>query len=671
MFTKILIANRGEIACRIIKTAQRLGISTVALYSEADEKSRHVAMADQAFCIGPAPALQSYLSAEKIIATARKAKAQAIHPGYGFLAENPDFARMCQDADIVFIGPSARTIQEMGDKSLARKIMQKAGVPVTPGYNGDKQTDRSLKIAANKIGYPLLIKARAGGGGKGMRVVLHQQEFSEALAGARREALAAFGDDAVILEKYLKNPRHIEVQVFADSLGNTVHLFERDCSIQRRFQKIIEESPAPLLSKSVRQKIFAAAVQAAQAIGYQGAGTVEFLLDTDNSYYFMEMNTRLQVEHPVTEMVTGLDLVEWQLQVAAGQPLPLNQTEIHSSGHAIEVRIYAEDTLNSFLPAAGRITHLVLPNLSKDVRLDTGIEINDSVGVHYDPLIAKLITKGKTRKTAIKRLNSALHAYQILGFATNLGFLSKVVKHGEFQNGAIDTGFIERHHTDLFGHDQSIPDHVTALAVLAVTQRQSKNADSSAAQSAEPFSPWHATSGWRLNMPNSDQLTFTYKGMQHVVTFSRQEPQVQVEYNDKTSTIAGSIDPSGNCFARFNFQEISASVFMEAQEVTIISHGTKYTFSLVDPAQATEEEVHPAGTLSAPMPGEIIKILVKTGEIVSAGTPLLILEAMKMEHTITAPMDGRVKKIVFESGVQVKEGAELVVLESVLLEGTH
>ncbi len=500
MFEKILIANRGEIAVRVARTAKRLGIRTVAVYSEADAGAMHAEICDEAYLIGGAAARDSYLRGERIIQVARESGAQAIHPGYGFLAENADFARACADAEIVFVGPPAAAIEAMGSKSAAKALMEKAGVPLVPGYHGEEQDDSFLETEADRIGYPVLIKASAGGGGKGMRVVEHREEFSKSLAAARREAKSGFGDDRVLIEKYLVRSRHIEVQVFADQSGECVHLFERDCSVQRRHQKIIEEAPAPGMTEARRRKMGAAAVAAAKAVGYVGAGTVEFITEEDGNFYFMEMNTRLQVEHPVTEMITGLDLVEWQLTVADGGKLPLAQKALNIAGHAFEARVYAEDPNRGFLPATGTITHLRQPSESPHVRVDTGVREGDEISINYDPMIAKVIARDVDRPSALRRLRGALGEYEIVGPKTNVSFLLDLASHHAFagadvEPSLLDTALIERYRAELFPDAEPASDTVLSLAVLSELLHVDDQARAAAAASGDPYSPWHRRDG--------------------------------------------------------------------------------------------------------------------------------------------------------------------------------
>ncbi len=665
MFDKILIANRGEIACRIIRSARRLGIGTVAVYSDADANARHVALADEAWHIGGAPALESYLRPERILEAARESGARAVHPGYGFMAENAGFAAGCAEAGLCFIGPPVAAIEAMGSKSAAKKIMEEAGVPLVPGYHGQDQQIGILQQAAGRIGYPLLIKASAGGGGKGMRVVNGAAEFDDALASARREAKAAFGDDQVLLERYLTRPRHVEIQVFADSRGNAVHLFERDCSIQRRHQKVVEEAPAPGMTQQLRAQMGEAAVAAAKAIGYEGAGTVEFLLDEDGSFYFMEMNTRLQVEHPVTEMITGQDLVEWQLRVAAGEVLPKSQQELEIGGHAIEVRVYAEDPDRDFLPSIGTLEHLRPPAENAHVRIDTGVCQGDAVSIHYDPMIAKLIVWDQDRTSAVRRLQQALADYQVVGVTTNLRFLASVAKHPAFVAAELDTGFIERHRGDLFPAAEPASDDVLALAALDVLLRRSHEADRGATLPLDPCSPWLLTDGWRLNSDNHHTLTF-HQGETtiEVVAHYRSECYL-LELPGGPLQVCGELDGQGDLLANLGGRRARATAVRRGNELTILFQGRSHCLQLDDPYLLTDEQEGTGGSLTAPMPGKVISVMVEAGAEVKQGSPLMILEAMKMEHTITAPGDGRVTALHFEAGALVNEGEELLAFEAV------
>lgn len=663
MFDKILIANRGEIACRIIRTARRLAIGTVAVYSDADAGARHVAMADEAYYLGPAPVRESYLRTEAILEVARRSGAQAIHPGYGFLSENAAFAGACAEAGITFIGPPVTAIAAMGSKSAAKKIMGQAGVPLVPGYHGEDQDPARLQAEADNIGYPLLIKASAGGGGKGMRVVRVAEEFPAALAAAKREAAGAFGDDKMLLERYLTKPRHVEIQVFADSRGNVLHLFERDCSIQRRHQKVIEEAPAPGMCPKLREEMGAAAVAAASAIGYTGAGTVEFLLDEDGSFYFMEMNTRLQVEHPVTEMITGVDLVEWQLLVAAGQPIPCRQEELAIHGHAIEARLYAEDPGKDFLPSIGLLRHLRPPAESVHVRIDTGVRQGDEVSMHYDPMIAKLIVWDTDRPAALRRLRQALTEYQVAGVTTNLGFLGAVAAHPAFNQGDLDTGFIERHRAELFPELRPVTDQMLALACLDVLLRRANEAQSNARASLDPWSPWHSTGGWQLNGDNHHCLTFA-DGEETVSVIAHYRPGgYQLELPGGPMQVQGEIGAAGELIADLGGKRLRATVVRNGPELTIIGCGANHRLLLRDPYAHLGDEEDFGGNLTAPMPGKVVAILVESGALVKKGAPLMILEAMKMEHTINAPADGRITGLLFPVGALVSDGAQLLAFE--------
>jgi len=664
MFDSILIANRGEIACRIMATASRLGIRTVAVYSEADADSRHVQLADEAILIGPPPAGESYLRADKIIAVARRSSAQAIHPGYGFLAENAAFARACQAAGLVFIGPPAAAIDAMGDKSRAKQLMAAAGVPLVPGFHGEEQDPERLLQEADRIGYPLLLKASAGGGGKGMRVVENPAEFPAALAAARREALSAFGDERVLLERYLRRPRHVEIQVFADNLGNCLQLFERDCSVQRRHQKVIEEAPAPGLSEELRQRMAQAAIAAARAIDYVGAGTVEFLLDEDGSFYFMEMNTRLQVEHPVTELISGQDLVEWQLQVASGRPLPCSQEQLQINGHAIEVRLYAEEPQRDFLPATGTLQHLRLPKPSAHVRVDTGIRQGDRIDIHYDPLLAKLIVHGADRTEAQRWLRRALDATEVVGLSCNRDFLRRVCDQPDFSSGRFDTGFIDHHRDELLAPNPPVSDEQLALAALYLLLLRSRQAEQQARVSAEPCSPWHATSGWRLNSDNYHRLLLRDGDREHQVLMHYRPAGFLLELPGGPVEVQGSLCADDSLQASIGGHRCQARVIRNGRELTLLQSGSTRTLQLDDPLYGVLDLQGGTGNLSAPMPGKIIAIHTSHGSRVEIGTPLLTLEAMKMEHTIKAPQDGLVSEIHFQVGEMVEEGVELIALAS-------
>jgi 3-methylcrotonyl-CoA carboxylase alpha subunit len=642
VFRKILVANRGEIACRVIRTARRLGVGTVAVYSDADRDALHVAMADEAIHIGAPPPRESYLRADRIIEAARRTGSEAVHPGYGFLSENAEFAGACVEEGIVFIGPPAAAIEAMGSKSAAKAIMGQAGVPLVPGYHEADQSDERLRQAAVELGYPVLLKAVAGGGGKGMRLVSDDAGFDEALAAARREAAAAFGNDAMLVEKYLERPRHVEVQVFCDRHGNAVYLFERDCSVQRRHQKVIEEAPAPGMTPELRARMGQAAVQAALAIEYEGAGTVEFLLDPSGSFYFMEMNTRLQVEHPVTEMITGQDLVEWQLRVAAGEPLPRRQDELEVRGHAFEARIYAEDPDRDFLPATGTLDYLQAPRESDHVRVDTGVLQGDAVSVYYDPMIAKLITWDESRERALARLAGALAEYRISGVRTNLSFLYNLATSPPFMAAELDTGFIGRHQELLFHRsaDDRVKDLPLASLYLLLRMEQ---ATRNRAGATDPGSPWNTSNAWRLNQDAVHTGAIVLNGVEYDVPVTEigrgGRRRFRITVGDKSVMAAGELD--GNA--------LYADIDGHRQRAVVVSSGNRFTlfgprgamqFALARPDYGDVDALADAAAFTAPMPGVVVKLLVEPGQAVERDQPLLILEAMKMEHRICAPADG-------------------------------
>ena len=668
MFSKILIANRGEIACRVIKTAKRLGIKTVAVYSDADRTARHVAMADEAVHIGPSAARESYLIADRIIDAAKRTGAQAIHPGYGFLSENAGFADACAAAGIVFIGPPAASIRAMGSKSEAKKIMEKARVPLVPGYHGDDQSPELLAAEAAKIGFPVLIKASAGGGGKGMRVVESAEKFADALAGAKREAKASFADDHVLVEKYLTRPRHIEIQVFADGQGNCLYLFERDCSIQRRHQKVIEEAPAPNMDPVRRKQMGEAAVAAARAIGYQGAGTVEFIADQDGTFFFMEMNTRLQVEHPVTEAITGQDLVEWQLIVAAGGKMPLAQDELRIDGHAVEVRLYAEDPARNFLPSTGTLVHLKLPEEGAHVRVDTGVRQGDTVTPFYDPMIAKVIVHDRDRTSALRRMAALMGETEVVGVTTNSVLLKALCSHPAFVGGEVDTGFIERHRATLFTKPAPAGDRAFAVATLA---RLLEWQDAAQPAAGDPWSPWNQQSGFRLLDEGHEEVRWK-DGEREVVVIARRlrsggvrldlpegAREARVERRDDGALSVGLGEDT------FGATVVRRTALDGGIDYTLFMDGGSLRLRLVDPLDVTQYEATASAdaVVRAPLPGKIIDLRVKAGDTVSKGQALLVLEAMKMEHTLAAPADGTVKSLRYAVGEQVPEGAELVEFE--------
>jgi 3-methylcrotonyl-CoA carboxylase alpha subunit len=695
VFTKILIANRGEIACRVAATAHRLGVKTVAVYSEADADAMHVAACDEAVPIGPAPAKESYLCADKIIEAALATGAQAIHPGYGFLSENEGFANACAKAGLVFIGPPASAIRAMGSKSAAKALMEKAGVPLVPGYHGDNQDAEFLQAQADGIGYPVLLKASAGGGGKGMRIVEKSADFSAALASCKREAISSFGDDKVLVEKYLTRPRHIEIQVFADTKDNCVYLFERDCSVQRRHQKVLEEAPAPGMTAERRKAMGDAAVAASRAVGYVGAGTVEFIANQDGSFYFMEMNTRLQVEHPVTEMITGLDLVEWQLRVAAGEPLPKTQEQLAINGHSIEARIYAENPEKGFLPAIGTLRHLRMPravafelggiatflpslavhtasengaacgvpqedfrpkgvhSLRGVVRIDSGVREGDAISPFYDPMIAKLIVWGRDRDEALACMSQALSEYQIVGLSTNIAFLKRLIDSKPFATADLDTGLIERHHDKLFPVMQPASIRMLALAAASLLDAE-RNRTSSAND------PWSNASGWRMNGTLRRQLDFADEKHDYAITVDYRHAGWLIRHGAESFAVTLAELNAADLAIKLGNETLRGTVVRMNDEFHVFSDGRHHVLVYADPmahAGVTEAE---RGRLTAPMPGKIVAVLVDRGDTVKKGVPLLIMEAMKMEHTITAPDDGVVEDVLYAVGDQVAEGAQLL-----------
>lgn len=671
MFSKILIASRGEIACRIIKTARRLGIKTAAVYSEPDRDALHVEEADEAFAIGPAPARESYLDGGKILEAARRCGAEAIHPGYGFLSENADFAEACARAGLVFIGPPAEAMRAMGNKARAKSLMEEAGVPLLPGYHGTEQSEPLLAEEAQALGYPVLIKATAGGGGKGMKVVSNPEEFAPGLASAKREALAAFGDDRVILEKYLSLARHVEVQIFADAHGNCVHLFERDCSIQRRHQKIIEEAPAPELPGSLRKAMREAALSAARVAGYIGAGTVEFLYSpAEEAFYFLEMNTRLQVEHPVTELITGTDLVEWQLQIAAGGALPLRQEEIRAEGHAVEARLYAEDPSRGFLPQAGRLERLDFPPAGPGLRIDTGVRAGDAIPPDYDPMIAKVIAWGPDRDQAIARLRGALARVHVAGVTSNLDLLRAIAEDAAFLAGPPDTDFIARHGVALLPAPQAAGAGALALAAAGLFCARQAAAQQEARRLQDPWSPWHDQQGWRLNGQARETLR-----LYGLTPGLEQEQAIEVTYlpegwrfdlaETSFCNVRGRLAQDSTLSVCLDGHRLKAVWLQAGEEITVImSSGQMRRFRLAGPAAPSGKPGERPGRLVAPMPGRVSMLLVEPGARVEANQPLIILEAMKMEHMLRAPNAGILASFCCAPGEQVAEGTELALLET-------
>ena len=657
-FHKLLIANRGEIACRIIRTARRMGLTTVVVLSEADRDAMHVDLADEAVLIGPAPAKDSYLHIEAIIDAARTTGAEAIHPGYGFLSENAEFAQACADAGLVFVGPSAATIRLMGSKSAAKALMESAGVPVVPGYHGEDQNLQTLQSAADAVGYPVLVKASAGGGGRGMRVVGNADELAEAVASAKREAGAAFGNDQVLIERYVARPRHIEVQVFGDTHGNVVSLFERECTLQRRHQKVVEEALALGITPERRAEMAAAARAAAQAAGYVGAGTIEFIAD-GNGFYFIEMNTRLQVEHPVTEMITGLDLVEWQLRVAFGESLPLRQDEITAQGHAIEARIYAEDADKGFLPATGTIREWREP-AGEGIRVDTGFRAGDVVTPYYDALLAKLIAWGGDRPQALGRLVDALGGFEIAGVTTNLAFLKALLTHPLVARGEIDTGFIEREISALTRTKPAVAALDLAAACVAVLVREQHEHAQAAALDT---SPWNRTDGWTLTGRRSRRVRFRHGAEQYDTVLWYGRDGFTMEFADTNARLQFVPRDGGVFDMCLGDAPERASVAWSGRDLDVTTPRGHLKLQWIDPFAGKVADLAAASRIVAPMPGTVTRILAEAGADLPRGAPLIVLEAMKMEHTLRAPSDGRLKALKCAVGDVVQEGTELADFE--------
>ncbi|XP_063705563.1 methylcrotonoyl-CoA carboxylase subunit alpha, mitochondrial [Culicoides brevitarsis] len=665
---KILIANRGEIACRVVRTAKRLGVRTVAVYSEADANSLHTKVADEAYCIGPAASQKSYLCGDKILEVAKRTGCQAVHPGYGFLSESVEFSELCQKEGVVFMGPPASAIRDMGIKSTSKAIMAAAGVPIVPGYHGDDQSDERLMAEADKIGFPLMIKAVRGGGGKGMRIAETREDFMSALNSARTESEKAFNDKNMLLEKYVRSPRHVEVQVFADMHGNAVYLFERDCSVQRRHQKIIEEAPAPGLSEQLRRELGEAAVRAAKAVGYVGAGTVEFILDKEDlSFHFMEMNTRLQVEHPITEMITGTDLVEWQIKVASGEPLPLTQEQILRRGHAFEARIYAENPRGGFLPGAGPLEHLSTPTPNAQVRVETGVRQGDEVSIHYDPMIAKLVVWGETRTQALDSLIDKLGDYHITGLDTNINFLIDLAKHPSFQAADVHTGFIDEHFDTLFPPENITETTVTqAAAALFINEMYA-----TAKHSESTKNPFYIERNLRLNHDaiRKFNLKFNEKTYNCKIKIANDSYEVSIndspykkfsfdrEIHNERFSVRLAIDGNMSKF----------SAVITPDNVTIFDHAGQSKFELVKPkfleANGDLGSGSGASKVVAPMPGLLDKLLVKVGDQVKKGEPVAVIIAMKMEHVLKAPRDGVVKSVAGEAGMNMTKNQAVVTFE--------
>jgi 3-methylcrotonyl-CoA carboxylase alpha subunit len=668
MFNKILIANRGEIACRVAATARRMGIKTVAVYSDADAHAKHVMACDEAVRVGGNAPRDSYLQWQRIIDAAQATGAQAVHPGYGFLSENEDFAQACADAGLVFIGPPASAIKDMGLKAESKRLMEKAGVPLVPGYHGADQDPALLQREADRIGYPVLIKASAGGGGKGMRAVDKAEDFAAALQSCQREARNSFGDDAVLIEKYVQRPRHIEIQVFGDAHGNCIYLFERDCSVQRRHQKVLEEAPAPGMTESLRQKMGQAAVAAARAVGYVGAGTVEFIVEQPGGYdhpeamkfYFMEMNTRLQVEHPVTEAITGLDLVEWQLRVASGEPLPLAQDDLDLHGHAIEARICAENPDKDFLPATGTLHVYRKPPASSfeidDVRVDDGVREGDAITPFYDSMIAKLIVWGSTRAEALGRLDAALSQVRIVGVQTNVQFLRRVLATPSFSQAKLDTALIQREAASLFRQDPIGPDMAVACAVARTVLAE---------RDAESHDPFSRTDGFRSHGVASRRIDLEYAGQPVVAKLRYLHDGLQLKVGEGAWTpLSVTRQPDGRIDVRYGAQRQVAQIFERGEVMHIFGTAGATAITELDVPSHSGEGAGEGGRLTAPMPGKVVSIAVQAGDKVNKGQALAVMEAMKMEHTIAAPIDGTVEELLYAPGDQVAEGAELLRLRA-------
>ena len=654
MFETLLIANRGEIACRIIRTAKCLGLRTIAVYSDADATAQHVIQADTAIRLGPAAARESYLNIPAILDAAKRAGVQAIHPGYGFLSENPDFADACVDAGFIFVGPTGKSMRAMGSKSAAKTLMERSRVPLLPGYHGTDQSPAILAAQAARIGYPVVIKAVAGGGGRGMRVVHAANDFAPALAAAQQEGASAFGNPVVLVEKYLQRPRHIEVQIFGDTFGNVVHLFERDCSAQRRHQKVIEEAPAPGLSPARRHTMGEAAVNAARAVNYVGAGTVEFVMDA-SGFYFLEMNTRLQVEHPVTEAITGYDLVEWQLRVAAGEPLPAKQADIAAKGHAIEVRVYAEDPVRDFAPSIGALSIFRMP--TQDARVDAGFTQGDSVSIHYDAMLAKLIVHAPTRAEAIGKLRRALADTDIVGVAHNLDLLDRIATHPDFIAGIFDTGAIERHAATLLAPQPAPDGTILALATLGVIAQEQRDALPNA---ADPNSPWNATDLWWPNTTRTREFIFQDGTESYRVALSPDSTGTTIRFGDG---VHGATPPTlvdGRLTTTIDRMRHGAGFAHIGEDITLRINGATWKFRLPDPAAHAEDEDTSGGRLIAPLPGQVTQVLAAEGQTVARGDVLIILEAMKTVFRLTATGPGVIAAVTCQAGDMVQDGQVLV-----------
>ncbi|ENV32964.1 acetyl/propionyl/methylcrotonyl-CoA carboxylase subunit alpha [Acinetobacter gerneri] len=657
MFEKILIANRGEIACRVIKTAKKLGIATVAVYSDADKNAQHVKQADEAIYIGASPAAQSYLQVERIIQAALDTGSQAIHPGYGFLSENDQFALACKKNGITFIGPPVDAILKMGLKATSKQLMENAGVPLTPGYHGSNQDPEFLKQQADQIGYPVLIKASAGGGGKGMSLVEKSDDFLASLASCKREAKASFANDDVLIERYVVNPRHIEVQVFGDQHGNYVHFFERDCSVQRRHQKVLEEAPAPKMPEDKLSVIRQAAVDAAKAVNYVGAGTVEFIVEQDGTAYFMEMNTRLQVEHPVSEMITGVDLVEWQLRVAFGERLPKQQDQLKINGHAIEARVYAEEPEKGYLPAIGQISYLHYPEQNQNVRIDSGIIQGDEITTFYDPMIAKLIVWGENRQAALVQMQHALGQFYVDGLGNNIAFLDRIIRSESFKTANLDTNLIQREDDFLFKKIATAsPDTKVAAAFIALLLKFS----------AVPNNPiWQNHKLWRVNLNSSYTVKLEYLNETIQVEFTQEQNTYLAKFQDQTFEISGELADKNTLSLLINGKQIKQAFNQNQDGLTLYQNGQSFIFGYIKQNFAAADTQDNEANLKAPMPGVITQVLVEKNAAVKKNDVLITLEAMKIEYSIRAPRDGVISQAYFQVGDQVKAGDELVEFEPI------
>ncbi|MCB1560690.1 MAG: acetyl/propionyl/methylcrotonyl-CoA carboxylase subunit alpha [Xanthomonadales bacterium] len=663
LIESVLIANRGEIACRVIRTCRRLGIRSIAVYSDADANALHVRLADEAHHIGASPPGESYLRGDAVLEAAKRSGAQAIHPGYGFLSENADFADAVEAAGLIFIGPSSASMRKMGSKAGAKDLMSRSGVPVVPGYTGEDQSNDTLQAEADRIGYPLMIKAAHGGGGKGMRIVRESGEFIANLESCQREAKNAFGRDRVLLERYIETPRHIEIQVFADAHGNAIHLNERECSAQRRYQKVLEESPSPFLDDERRAAMGRAAVEAARAIEYRNAGTVEFIVGADGGFYFMEINTRLQVEHPVTEMVTGLDLVEWQLRVAAGEALPLAQDAIPRNGHAIEVRLYAEDPEKGFLPGSGLLQRLRLPPTSDNVRIDAGVEEGDSVTVFYDPMIAKLIVHAVDRPSALARLQQALQHSEVVGPASNIAFLERLIASPIVREARIHTGYLDQHLDEFISAPEAPPRAALAAALALTLAHEQSAAETIARQSSDPHSPFGHADGWRLGHQRSRPVWLDWRGERLQLNIRGDAAAFDFEHEDDWCAVQCIASDSGHVVLDLDGQRQRIPARRSGEDLLVFVENQRYRFHPAPVFAFEGEDSDAADRVVAPMPGRIVSLQVEVGASVSAEQPLLVMEAMKMELTLRAPRDGVIAALNASVGEFVEADVVLVSFE--------